>query len=77
MSLLRADVASALRFNAVVAIVWVVAVIHLGWAVVTSRRLAIFPRYARLWGRIMSGGRSSAAAAALFALWWVWNVSRW
>jgi hypothetical protein len=77
LSLLGGDAAAALRYNAVVVLLAVAATLHLGWALVSSRRLAIFPRYARLWGRIMSGGRSSAAAAALFALWWVWNVGRW
>ena len=28
-------------------------------------------------GRIVGGGRPSATAAALFALWWVWNVGGW
>lgn len=77
MSLSRGDIGAAVRYNAVVVLLAVAALLHLGWAVATSRRLAVLPRYVRLWGRIMGGGRPSAAAAALFALWWVWNVGRW
>ena len=77
MSLLRGDIGAALRYNAVAVLLAVAALLHLGWAVATSRRLAVLPRYARLWGRIMGGGRPSVAAAALFALWWGWNVGRW
>ena len=77
VSLLRGDVGAALRYNAVVVLLAAAALLHLGWAVVASRRLAVLPRYARLWGRIVGGGGPSAAAAALFALWWVWNVGRW
>lgn len=77
LSLIRGDVATAVRFNAVVVLIWFAAAAHLAWAVVAHRRLAVLPRYARLWGRIMGGGRPAATAAALFALWWVWNVGRW
>lgn len=77
VSLLRGDVGSALRYNAVVVLLAAVAAGHLAWALLARRRLAVLPRYARLWGRIVGGGRPSAAAAALFVLWWVWNVGRW
>lgn len=77
MRLFCGDVSSALRFNAVVVLAWTVVAVHLGWAVLERRRLAVLPRYARLWGRIVGGGGPSVAAAALFALWWAWNVGRW
>ncbi len=77
MSLLSGDIGAALRYNAVVVLLAAVAAVHFVWALLATRRLAVFPRYARLWGRIMGGGRPSVAAAALFALWWVWNVGRW
>ena len=77
LSLIQGDVVSALRFNAVVVLLWVVAAAHLGWSVVASRGLAVLPRYGRLWARVTGGGRPTAAVVALFALWWVWNVGRW